>query len=355
MANLRNFFNEISGNNRIFTGEDIGQMSGDEFAKNEKAIRHQWGSVGIPSEHELSGSDDVVYVRAYTRGDGTKVSAYYRSKGGRGGNIDGSVGTIESAGGTSNINQAVTDVTDVFNILSGFIPEGLLGNVGSFLGDYYENLTNISHKNGNPTGAAAGVNGDEKPNLGDNLQESIYNSLGTLTTGSVAKANMNNAIHDMAASKKNPFAKIITRDNIKNSELNKLLDNIGVPKNSRGSFYTGDSSQSKQLSESKQINDFIKNNYEKIRNNEIKNAPVHFNSLILRGADNYAGIQHAIIHNPKIDNDGNFSGMIVDYYDFTHRTGLHPGNIPNNWGYSMQQRGLLENQFNIYFLYKKLK
>lgn len=31
--------------------------------------------------------------------------------------------------------------------------------------------------------------------------------------------------------------------------------------------------------------------------------------------DNRAGIQHAIIHNPRIDNNGNFSGIIVDYYD----------------------------------------
>lgn len=54
-------------------------------------------------------------------------------------------------------NQAITDITDIFNVLGGFIPDGLLGNVGGFLSDYYENLSNILHKNGAPTGAAASL------------------------------------------------------------------------------------------------------------------------------------------------------------------------------------------------------
>ncbi len=387
MTNLRNFFNSVSGNNRIFTSEDIGSMSPEEFSNNEQAIRNQWGEIGIPSNGELFGSDDVVYVHAYTRGDGTEVRAHYRSKGGGRigiGTVTGGVSgmgnsvapdqpTIEemekerermekeslkillerSSNSTegSDINQAITDITDIFNVLGGFVPDGLMGNVGGFLSDYYENLSNILHKNGAPTGAAAQVN--NVPNLGDNIQESIYHSIGNFT-GSVANSNMDNAIHDMAATKNNPFAKIIARSDIKNAGLNKLLDNIGVPKSSRGSFYNANSVQSKQLSESKQINDFVKNNYEKILKGEIQNAPIHFNGIFGKGLDNRAGIQHAIIHNPRIDNNGNFSGIIVDYYDFVHRTGLNPTNVPNNWGYSMQQRGLLENQFNIYLLYKKI-
>lgn len=225
-----------------------------------------------------------------------------------------------------------------------------MGNIGSFLSDYRENLSNILHKNGVVTGGAAQV---EKPNLGDNIHESIYHSIGNFT-GSIANANMDNAIHDMVATKNNPFAKIVARNEIKNTELNKLLDDIGVPKDSRGSFYNANSQQCKQLSASKQINDFVKNNYEKILKGEIKNAPINFNGIFGNGLDNRAGIQHAIIHNPRIDNNGNFSGIIVDYYDFVHRTGFNLTNVPNNWGYSMQQRRLLENQFNIYLIYKKI-
>lgn len=37
-----------------FTREQIGAMSSEEFSKNEKAIREQWGKIGIPSERDLS-------------------------------------------------------------------------------------------------------------------------------------------------------------------------------------------------------------------------------------------------------------------------------------------------------------
>ena len=193
MTNLRNFFNSVSGNNRIFTSEDIGSMSPEEFSSNEQAIRHQWDSVGIPSNGELSGSDDVVYVHAYTRGDGTEVRAHYRSKGGGRIGIGTVTGGVSGMGNSiaphqptieemekerermekeslkillersststegSDINQAITDITDIFNILGGFIPDGLMGNVGNFLSDYRENLNNMLRQNGVLTGGAAGV------------------------------------------------------------------------------------------------------------------------------------------------------------------------------------------------------
>lgn len=36
-----------------FTRQQIGRMTSEEFAKNEKAIREQWGKMGIPSEYDL--------------------------------------------------------------------------------------------------------------------------------------------------------------------------------------------------------------------------------------------------------------------------------------------------------------
>lgn len=80
MAKLNEFFNQVSNNNRIYTSEDIGEMSNDEFSQNEKAIDYQMESIGIPRRNDLNGNSDVVYVHAYTRDDGTKVKAHYRSK-----------------------------------------------------------------------------------------------------------------------------------------------------------------------------------------------------------------------------------------------------------------------------------
>ena len=70
--------------NRIFTREDIASMTKDEYLQNENAINFQWGKIGIPTngdmEREMITNGNVVYVKPYTRQDGTKVKGYYRSK-----------------------------------------------------------------------------------------------------------------------------------------------------------------------------------------------------------------------------------------------------------------------------------
>lgn len=99
MASLRNFFNKILDSDRIYSREDIGEMSNDEFKANEKAIDYQMANLGVPQNADLANSDEVVYVHAYTRDDGTKVRAHYRSKHGRSNNALQS--EIESATGAA--------------------------------------------------------------------------------------------------------------------------------------------------------------------------------------------------------------------------------------------------------------
>ena len=41
MASLRNFINAITNDNKIYTAEDIGEMTNREFLANEKAIDYQ--------------------------------------------------------------------------------------------------------------------------------------------------------------------------------------------------------------------------------------------------------------------------------------------------------------------------
>lgn len=80
MGILKGYVNKENNSNRIYSREDIGKMSPETFSKNEKAIDHQMRTVGVPTNDDLKNSSDVVYVHEYTRADGTKVSAYYRSK-----------------------------------------------------------------------------------------------------------------------------------------------------------------------------------------------------------------------------------------------------------------------------------
>lgn len=74
------FKNPLSGNNKIYTKEDIDNMSNEEFSNSEQEINAQWGTIGIPSNNELQHNSGAVYVEGYTRADGTKVKGYYRSR-----------------------------------------------------------------------------------------------------------------------------------------------------------------------------------------------------------------------------------------------------------------------------------
>ena len=123
MANLKEFFNKISNNNRIYTREDIGNMSSDEFRTNEKAIDYQLANLGIPAKSDLALSDDVVYVHSYTRDDGTKVKAHYRSKAGH------------ITGAASNIENKMTAGEKMLDILGQIVSSNkqiLNKNIGIF-------------------------------------------------------------------------------------------------------------------------------------------------------------------------------------------------------------------------------
>ena len=112
MAKLKDFFNKISNNNRIFTAEDIGEMSNNEFSRNEKAINYQMGNLGIPRRNDLNRNSDVVFVQAYTRADGTEVKAHYRAK--NGGIMTGAATNLNPQNQRSTIDDYSNVVNDAF-------------------------------------------------------------------------------------------------------------------------------------------------------------------------------------------------------------------------------------------------
>ena len=71
-------------NDRIFTKEEIDKMPRTEYQKNEKAIRYQRKTIGIPtkSQAEKTASkkgSGMVHVSGYTTSDDRKVGDYFRS------------------------------------------------------------------------------------------------------------------------------------------------------------------------------------------------------------------------------------------------------------------------------------
>ena len=83
---LFGYTNPLTGSNHIYTREEVGQMSSDEFAKHEKEIDAQTRAFNgtMPTngdlQREAMTGGGVVYVNSYTRSDGTKVRGYYRSR-----------------------------------------------------------------------------------------------------------------------------------------------------------------------------------------------------------------------------------------------------------------------------------
>lgn len=85
-SNLSGYTNPLTGNNRIYTREEVGAMSSEEFAKYEKEIDAQTKAFNgtMPTNGDLHREamieGGVIYVNSYTRSDGTKVKGYYRSQ-----------------------------------------------------------------------------------------------------------------------------------------------------------------------------------------------------------------------------------------------------------------------------------
>ena len=85
-SGLFGYTNPLTGSNHIYTREEVGSMSSDEFAKHEKEIDAQLKAFNgtMPSNSDLQresiSGGGVVYVHPYTRSDGTEVRGYYRSR-----------------------------------------------------------------------------------------------------------------------------------------------------------------------------------------------------------------------------------------------------------------------------------
>ena len=126
---FKNYLNSLTGDNRIFSNKEIANMSVKEAFGRQDEILAQHSQIGIPSEKELRNSDNVVYVHAYTREDGTEVKAHWRSKpdGVENNNlsINSSAQSGKSTGGASELENDLkySDITTGEPIVDVSTPE----------------------------------------------------------------------------------------------------------------------------------------------------------------------------------------------------------------------------------------
>ena len=81
---FKNYKNSYTNDNRIYSKQEMLDMTVREIKDRAEEFIAQHRVLGLPDEKELAGSDNVVHVNAYTRGDGTEVKAHWRSKPGEG-------------------------------------------------------------------------------------------------------------------------------------------------------------------------------------------------------------------------------------------------------------------------------
>ena len=81
----KNYINSYTKDNRIFSKEDISNMTVRDAYGNKRAIIAQNRKIGVPSDAELRNSSNVIWINPYKRDDGTPVKGHWRSKSGTGG------------------------------------------------------------------------------------------------------------------------------------------------------------------------------------------------------------------------------------------------------------------------------
>ena len=81
-VNMNIDFKDID-TNRVFTNEEIGQMTSEEFTRLENFINQQLAAGKVMPEAQAKQqvqAGNLIYVNSYTRSDGTEVKGYYRSR-----------------------------------------------------------------------------------------------------------------------------------------------------------------------------------------------------------------------------------------------------------------------------------
>ena len=331
MASLRNFINAITNDNRVYTAEDIGVMTGKEFMENEKAIDYQMANLGIPRESELTGNPDVVYVHAYTRDDGTEVRAHYRSKpdevGGNNyehsGNSTGAAADIDP---TLKLEGGITYNDYTINKNAG-ISNYLDHNINSVAGSFSEQMLNW------------GVNALGYP-LNQNDAVALWN-MASNPTGIYNNdyIRKNGALYNDVDSLNSEYAPYKTKikDKIKSQ-----FGDVNVP----GVVLHENSNVSNVIAHSEELESFIRNNYADLKSGKEVSGSFRFNGFTnLHNAFGSVDVLSAKVRGNYVD------VTLLDTYDFNK----NDKNPFVKMGRRAQETGKLNPYFTIVKCRYKLK
>lgn len=290
MTKFKNYFNAISGNERIFSREDISNMTSEEYHKNEKAINYQLTNIGVPTNKELMNSENVVYVKAYTKDGGTHVKAHYRSKPDK-------------------------VVTNNLSYIANIEKENIKENLNSELRTKLMLINEEKNKN--------------NPDAKELMRISII------------------GLNNISKNDKYTVIPINKTKNINNAlRINNSLS-LKIDNKWGGVRFAEDSRLSKNLSNSSQLQRQVKDYCQKHKNID-NNTQIDIE--LTEDKNLHWSIGHGTILNPTIDKKGNFSGLLFDKYDFAFmikelfskkaKTAIY-----NNFAYGLQKAKAIENYY----------
>jgi len=215
------------------------------------------------------------------------------------------------------------------------------------------------------TGGAAGVNEKhlrqsdikkiDKNNLTwqENLLDSYLRNAELIKNNYPISSNMyTDARTDFSKAKTDKNATVLDNMNSLDSKTIEALKKYGVNTNEKGVYYNFDSYASKKFGESDELKKAIDKSLENIRKGDFNGEDLNFNATPIDAItnknkfDRYSSIQHAKLIDAYVDEQGQKHGRFIDNYDFNKRPDTLK-NIPNNHGYSLQEKGALENFFTV--------
>lgn len=331
MANLRNFINAIINDNRLYTAEDIGNMTSKEFASNEKAINYQMENLGIPRQSDLTNNSDVVYVHAYTREDGTKVKAHYRSK------QDGVVS--DNRQNSENFTGVAANIEPTLKLEGGITYNDYPIDKNAGIRNYLDH--NINSVNGllnekflNLLINAGGYTSNQNDAV--ELWNMASDSTGIYNNDYIRK---NGTLYNDVDSLSNEYEpyKAKIKDKIKSQ-----FGDVNVP----GVVLHENSNVSNAIAHSKELENFIRNNYVDLKSGKEISGSFRFNGFNnLHNAFGSVDVLSAKVRGNYVDVE------LLDTYDFNK----NDKNPLVKMGRSAQETGKLNPYFTIVKCRYKLK
>jgi hypothetical protein len=318
----KNYKNPKTGDNRIYTIDEISQMTLGKFLQKKDELISQFKKIGVPHVTELRNSENAVFVHEYTRDDGTVVKSHWRSR--PEGSVSNAIDDEVKNDNQTDDNQG--NITGAASQIDRKKESSEIKNLPKNNDDFF-----IKERN-NPQSVLMRVNGKRNYDRPD------------------AKLFMDIALVGPKNVPSTQDYQFISSEN--NKELNKkynLTGNKEIPRHYDGFEFSEESPTAKTLNSSEEFKNQIldSKNYDSIKGTfKSDKLEIEFKN----DTNLQYSFGHMTVLNPKIEN-GYITGTGYDKYNYDAMYGKKFENVSNetkslnNKARLLQATGKLKNYY----------